>query len=257
MIDRSAQQPSRGTRARAVVSAMTLEPLEGRRLMSVVGFYAATDAGNDAATAVAVGAADKTRFARTETIGSPTDPADYYAFTVTANTAVTVKIGASAKPAKLVKQVAPSVQLTNADRATGFVAGKRSGKQSLGPGTYYVAVTGTSIAEPNGVTYRLSIVTKPYKNTAKFDSPTDGGTTNTDGGGTTDLGGGTTTGQNGGTFTGSLHFPSQTEGNTFADQWEFVATQDGTFSLPATIADDTTWLMVPDNPDGTASSTGG
>ncbi|MDB5297074.1 MAG: hypothetical protein JWO31_3057 [Phycisphaerales bacterium] len=254
---------SRTQENRSTARPAAFEALEGRQLMSaaVPAFDPAADAGDTVAAAVSLGVADKAKFAPAQTIGSTTDAADYYSFTVTANTAITVKLKAGGKPAK---QVLPALSLTNPAGQAGVAAGKKSGKQILGPGTYYVGVTGTPAAGTSGVAYKLSIATKPSpKKGPTFTDPTNSGgtgggtTTGGDGTGGNTGGGSTGAGSNGGTYTGTLSAATGQASTQSVVQYEFTATTAGTYQLPGDLTDDTSWSCVPYNPDGTAQTSGG
>jgi len=155
-----------------------VEGLEHRRFLSVAPL-AATDPGADATTALDIGTLGaKSTSRQSDTIGTETDTADFYQFTVTDNVAFTAKLVAKGKTAKLSH---PALQTSNVagDAAPG--SGGKSAKLVLGPGTYYVGVT----AQPAGETpYQLTLATKATKKAPTFTSTAVGGTTGGTNGGT-------------------------------------------------------------------------
>lgn len=230
---------------RGSASLGLIESLEGRRFLSASPVLAplTTDPGNTSDAALDLGTIDKIKTVQADTIGTG-DAVDFYKFTVTGKTTFSATVKGAGKPAKLVK---PTLVLTNASGAAATDKKPTGSKQTLGPGTYYVAVNGL---ETGTATYKLTVSTKVYKGKKAATFTSDGGSGddgNNNGGGT---------GTTGGTYTGQLDNISANPSGNPADSFQFHATQSGTFELPASFASDIFWNAAPLN-DATSSGPGG
>jgi hypothetical protein len=139
-----------------------VEQLEGRQLLSATltaqpaSAALAVDPGGTADVALDLGTFTKNRSVQADTIGTG-DAADVFKFTVTAPTTFSATVKGVGKPAKLVK---PVLVLSNEAGTAATAKKPTAAKQTLAPGTYFVAVNG----QPTGTAdYRLTLVTKPYK----------------------------------------------------------------------------------------------
>jgi hypothetical protein len=214
-----------------------IEDLETRQLFAAAPVPLPVDPGSDTATAYDLGTFAKTKLATGDTIGAG-DSTDVFKFTVASKSTFSASVKGVGKTGKLVK---PTIALINAAGDTATAKKPTAAKQTLGPGTYYVRVTGL---ETGTTPYKLTIASKTYagKKAATFTS--DGGTGNN---------GGTT----GGTITGNLT-PASTQPGNFSDSYRFTATQSGTFELPATFASDVFWNAAPfDNANSSGPGGGG